>query len=176
MPFIQISSKWSVPPKAQSRSQTEYWWETVFIIQMSLKREKKIVCAVAANRTRGPSMATMDFTTKPLKLGSYLRKGLSEYYILSTAYMRSRSTITRVCEFVAYKTIRRQHRHTAMELCQTVIWLCWWWQTDSCNFFSELTGKVGLSHLINENEEGPDILRLYRRCLYSIWVGSAYKV
>ncbi|KHE78530.1 hypothetical protein GE21DRAFT_1060046 [Neurospora crassa] len=32
------------------------------------KKTKKIRVAPAANRTRGPSMATMDFTTKPLAL------------------------------------------------------------------------------------------------------------
>ncbi|KAL0474491.1 hypothetical protein QR685DRAFT_432247 [Neurospora intermedia] len=30
------------------------------------KKRKKKTVAPAANRTRGPSMATMDFTTKPL--------------------------------------------------------------------------------------------------------------
>ncbi|KAI1769177.1 hypothetical protein GGR53DRAFT_474817 [Hypoxylon sp. FL1150] len=61
----------------QLRIQSPYTLTTHYIL---LNRSQKFICLVfssqrpityvvyasAANRTRGPSMATMDFTTKPL--------------------------------------------------------------------------------------------------------------
>jgi hypothetical protein len=45
------------------------WFETIFSRHERFQVEgKDQKFAPAANRTRGPSMATMDFTTKPLAL------------------------------------------------------------------------------------------------------------
>ena len=42
---------------------------TQVCLSSSCLKKKKAKIASAANRTRGPTMATMDFTTKPLTLG-----------------------------------------------------------------------------------------------------------
>ena len=53
-------------------------------IRLTWAQEKKLISAPAVNRTRGPSMATMDFTTKPLALflfGSGKRFQIDKYIL-----------------------------------------------------------------------------------------------
>jgi hypothetical protein len=58
--------KFSFPEEEEQEKEPKHWLK---------EREATQKCAPAANRTRGPSMATMDFTTKPLALFGVVEDG-----------------------------------------------------------------------------------------------------
>ena len=67
--FIEGNGSWTLP------------WISWWIIQ-SFRREQKIKSAQARNRTGGPTMATLDFTTKPLALVFLWNLSLDRWIIM----------------------------------------------------------------------------------------------